>query len=222
MNVKVVPVQPIRGILPKNKMIMDEMILDLNKSEISYCMQFGNVYDENGNIMDRSSLKNIDTKKVIKQSEFTKKTNATPVKLPMQGVVGAPIHLRENKIKEQYVPTNMFYNLVPEYHIEDNFYILEITFKTNDSYFNKDSLYGVFNFIKGTKRPIKIEYKVKDNWNEFHGNKFADLDSLNNGDKFIFRFIPNPNNTEFNYKMSIKEDKNNNEISSITDSIKIS
>ena len=44
MLVKVIPQRPILGILPKNKWISDEMELDLNKREITHCMQFGSVY----------------------------------------------------------------------------------------------------------------------------------------------------------------------------------
>ena len=68
MKVKVVPKKPIPGILPKNKWIDVEMVLDLNKKEIAHCMQFGNVYDEYGNLIDSVRIKSMSSNNIIVKS----------------------------------------------------------------------------------------------------------------------------------------------------------
>lgn len=84
------------------------------------------------------------------------------------------------------------------YTKEDDFVILEA--KLNSDYtLGGVSTYGLFTITSGS-RPTCLEYKSEDNWVKF-SNKFANLDTLVNGDTFVFRFIPNG---EFTYRISIK------------------
>lgn len=216
MRVKVVPIYPIRGVLPKNKCIDVEMELDLNKSEILCCMQSANVYDENGNILDRSSLNKIDFNKVKIAKPEEKIINNIP-KMPRQATVGTPILPRDNNNQNKKISTE-YYHLSSKYSKEENYYILEVTFHIDYEGVDKVSgnVYGLFNLINGTKRPNILEYKANDNWSKFNA-KFANFDVLTDGDKFVFRLTPNTNSQEFNYKITLKD--GSNELVSLTDKI---
>ena len=63
------------------------------------------------------------------------------------------------------------------------------------------NLYGLFTVISGA-RPTSLEFKVGDEWFKF-SNKFANFTEIENGAKFVFRFIPK-NENEFTYRLSIK------------------
>ena len=238
MKVKVVTKYPIPGILPKNKCIQGEMELDLNKNEIIHCMQFGNVFDEDGNILDRLSLKNIDKpikpRGMIKPIVFT----VTPPedveikvepgyhepisepKLPKQGVVGAPISIKGKETTESVEVIKK--DFVKDYTLkvvscvkEDNFYVLEVEFCTGVGKIG-GNMYGLFSNVDGSKRPYVLEYKNGDTWQKFN-NKFSNFDVLANGDKFVFRFIPATDKGVFKYKLVIKEV--NNELVTLKDEI---
>lgn len=89
MKVVIIPKKPIPGILPKNKWIDDKMVLDLNRNEIKHCMQFGNVYDESGNLIDAVSIKNIPdrikfTEKVVSESNTENKIPENPSTEPLE------------------------------------------------------------------------------------------------------------------------------------------
>lgn len=75
MRVKVIPNRPIPGLLPKNAMLTGEACLDLNKREILYCMNFGNVFDEEGTVIDHKYLSEVfyptTPKRVVKPETAT-------------------------------------------------------------------------------------------------------------------------------------------------------
>lgn len=104
MKVVIIPKKPIPGILPKNKWIDSKMVLDLNKNEIKHCMQFGNVYDESGNLIDAISIKNISdrksTEKVVSESNTENKIPEKPSAEPLekQNIQKEPV---KEEIKEE-------------------------------------------------------------------------------------------------------------------------
>lgn len=202
MKVKVVPKKPIPGILPKNKWIDSEMELDLNKNEILRCINFGVVYDEDNNVIDNSYLSNYDKntcKKVFTDfiNNNTKEPVLTdkPVDIKTVETVNVKAEEKEEKIKEEI---SIDLKLVSA-RKEEEYIIIETELVTNTK-LEKD-MYGLFTILSGS-RPM-MEYKNNDEWIKF-SNKFNNFSELENGDKFVFRFIPK-NNSNIKYRISIKE-----------------
>ena len=217
MLVKVVPIRPIPGILPKNKWIDDEIILDLNKNEIVHCMNYGNVYDEDGNIIDAISVH----KKAINQNkpkavEVIKPVEVEPVIVKEVPEIIIPEPVKEVAImgpitvipvEEEPVIEPVIEESVEEPYFklemiscvkEDDHIILETQMNTNSKL--EGSLYGLFNVTSGT-RPM-VEFKTASGWNKVN-NKFADFNEILNEDKLTFRLTPK-NENEFAYKILIK------------------
>ena len=216
MKVVVIPQRPIPGILPKNKWIDTKMVLDLNKNEIKHCMQFGNVYDESGKLIDAVNIKNIpdmikSTGKVVSEPE--KKIETPEVTLPE---VSEPEIIEEEPVSEEIeVPVEepVIEEVEPvedeaPYYIfkiescvkEDDYINLTLAMDTNSKL--EGNLYGLFNITSGPK-PLSIEYKSGDNWVKF-GSKFANFETISNGDTLSFRFVPK-NENEFGIRILIKE-----------------
>ena len=228
MKVVVIPKRPIPGILPKNKWISEKTVLDLNKNEIKHCMQFGNVYDEKGNLIDSISIKTLsfDVKPVVEEvvepvmatagystpvvdevEEPEVVLTTTPVEEPVvvvteevvEPVVEEVVTVEPVAEEPEVVDEVPYYNLNTSYTKEDDYIILEAEVNTNSKL--EGSLYGLFSVVSGTKP--SIEYKSGDNWIKF-SNKFANFDKIENGDKFVFRFAPK-NENEFTYRILIRE-----------------
>jgi hypothetical protein len=224
MIVKVVPVRPIHGILPKNKWLDTEMVLDLNKNEIVYCMQFGNVYDEDGKLIDAISVHqkakvNPKTKAVeiietvavepvivkevpeVATVELTTTENDEPMVIEAeQEPISEPVAVYTEVAVEEEKEEPKYFNLeVSSCVKEDEYIILTTQMNTNSKL--EGNLYGLFNVTSGT-RPV-VEYKLNDEWVKIN-NKFANFTKIENEDKFVFRFTPK-NENEFSYKIVIKE-----------------
>ena len=212
MKVKVIPVRPIPGILPKNKWIDMEMDLDLNKNEIVHCMQFGNVYDEDGKIIDAISVHKSDfMKPKMKAVETIEAALAKPAIIEVNPINPLPESIRTEEVVEEQVLEEIEEVIetateVPVFKLEEvscvkeeNYIILETQLKTNSKL--EGNLYGLFSITSGPK-PV-VEVKVNDGWSKF-GNKFADFNSMEDGTKLVFRFLPK-NENEFSYRLSIKE-----------------
>lgn len=222
MLVKVIPIRPIPGILPKNKWIDSEMTLDLNKNEIIHCMQFGNVYDENGDIIDAISVHKTDFDRIriikpIKLEPVIIKEvpEMTLPELVEEQVIMGPISIEESivepvlevmpesitvEIEDEEIKEESYFKLeVVSCVKEDNYIILTTQMNTNSKLEGK--LYGLFNITSGT-RPT-IEFNTLSGWTKFN-NKFADFETILNGDKLVFRFTPK-NDNEFSYKILIKQ-----------------
>ena len=218
MLVKVIPVRPIPGILPKNKWIDTEMVLDLNKNEIVHCMQFGNVYDEDRKLIDAISVHKADFgKPKAKPVEVVKPVEVEPVIVKDVPTVTMSEPVKEEKSVEEPIIEVHPINPIVETTLEnvenpvvcfleqvscvkeDNYIILTTQMNTNSKL--EGNLYGLFNVTSGT-RPV-IEYKLNDQWIKIN-NKFANFNKIESGDKFVFRFLPK-NENEFSYKIVIKE-----------------
>ena len=208
MIVKVVPIRPIPGILPKNKWVDSEMVLDLNKNEIIHCMQYGNVYDEDGNLFDAISVHKksvvVNKPKVMKPEVIKNDSDALLIKeepvvnsISEEVVIMGPIEVIEDE--PAVVETEYFDIKVLDHIKEENSIILITQMDTNSKL--EGSLYGLFNITSGP-RPT-LEYKVNDEWVKFN-NKFSNFETIENGDKFVFRLTPK-NNNEFAYKLLIKQ-----------------
>lgn len=224
MLVKVVPIRPIYGILPKNKWIDTEIVLDLNKNEIVHCMQFGNVYDEDGKLIDAISVHqkakvNPKTKAVeiietvavepviikevpeVATVELTVTENVEEMAIEAeQEPISEPVAVYTEVAVEEEKEEPKYFNLeVASCVKEDEYIILTTQMNTNSKL--EGNLYGLFNVTSGT-RPV-IEYKSNDQWVKIN-NKFANFNKIESGDKFVFRFLPK-NENEFSYKIVIKE-----------------
>lgn len=195
MIVKVSPIFPIPCILPKNKFIDDEMILDLNDKEIRHCMNYGVVYDENGIIIDNYYLnkRKFATKSILNVPK--------PVCLESENLVESNIL---DIVKEHTEINEKIVN--PEYDIainsitkDNNFIIIETVFTSNTEL--TGDMYGLFEINPYTKHSL-VEYKSGENWIKF-GKKFGDFKELYNGDKFIFRI--NSNSKDVTFNLCIKE-----------------
>lgn len=219
MQVRVVPLRPIPGILPKNKWICEEMELDLNRREIIYCMKFGNVYHNDNLISDMASLNSIYLQKEITKVNITEALEEIiskpetpiifeePVGVPIQEVVDdnnpfvkigeeEPVIIPDAKIDY----TLKMVSVVKE----DNYIILTTQFNTEHGKIG-GNMYGLFNIVNGT-RPSSIDYKVDDSWVKIN-NKFASLNVIEDGQTFTFRLLPKNNNV-FKVKIAIKELQN--------------
>lgn len=224
MLVKVIPIRPIPGILPKNKWIEDEMVLDLNKNEIVHCMNYGNVYDEDGNIIDAISVH----KKAVKQNkpkavEVIKPVEVEPIIVKEVPEITIPEPVKEEEVVimgpitvvEEITPIVATVEIEEEEEAvaeeapyfklevvscikEDDHIILETQMNANSKL--EGNLYGLFNVTSGT-RPM-VEFKTLSGWSKVN-NKFADFSTILNGDKLTFRFTPK-NENEFAYKILIK------------------
>lgn len=200
MKVKVIPTFPIPGILPKNKKIIEEMILDLNKNEIIHCMQYGNVFDENGHILDKFSLSKI---------SFVEKCMKKYVqKAPKQVVLEPEKIVEDNNINILKEETEPIVEVVESYYginivsiTKDDYINIESVFDTNTKKL-EGNLYGLFDITKGP-RPSLIEYKNGDEWITF-AKKFTDFSELKDGDKLLFRLLPK-NDSAITFALSIKE-----------------
>lgn len=200
MRVKVVPKKPIPGILPKNKWIDKEMELDLNEREIIRCMNFGIVYNENGEVISsyaiNSNNNNVDFIIDVKNNDtkpFVTGMSINPV-----------IEQEQTSITSKVVaePVETYYNLeVLSCTREDGYIVLETVFNTNTNNIKYKNLYGLFNIVSGSK-PL-VEYKSEDSWIKFN-SKFANFSDIKDKDKFIFRFSPK-NNSKIEFRIIIKE-----------------
>lgn len=183
MIVRVVPMRPIPGILPKNKWISSEGVYDLNKAEIIRCSQYGSVYDEDNNLVDSnyfSQLKNIDIK--------------IPITDTIKIDIVAEEPLVQPEVKKEYSI------IVPSCVKDDDYIILTTKFNTDDGKIS-GNMYGLFS-VSG-KRPTSLEYKNDNEWVKFN-NKFMNTSELEDGHEFIFRIKPNGEGN-IKYRISIKE-----------------
>lgn len=221
MIVRVIPKRPIPGILPKNKWIDTEMILDLNKAEISYCMQYGTVRDERSNLIDDISVKSIPTsiisskvepKKVVIKEETPITTVYSEDKPIIIDMSKEPIpevafinESEEEIIEEETVIEDIpYYNLkIVSLAKEDDYIILETELDTNSKL--EGNLYGLFTVSSGP-RPVSVEFEVGEEWFKF-GSKFANFTSIENGAKYTFRIVPKSEN-EITFRIVIKEANN--------------
>lgn len=208
MVVKVIPMYPIPGILPKNKYIDVEMTLDLNKAEMIHCMQYGNLYDVDGNIIDRYYLNKMNDKYIVKSQTIKEIVKDVNLNIPIQETLEKEKNIIENIIEQPKKESESFVkNIKPEYKInilsitKGDYITLETEFITNAEKL-VGNLYGLLDIYQGPK-PTIIEYKSGENWIRF-AKKFSNFEELSNGDKFIFRIIPK-NNELFKFNLSIKE-----------------
>ena len=228
MKVKVVPIFPISGILPKNKTIIKEMELDLNKMEIIHCMQYGNVFDEHGVIIDKRYLNEMSKNnfnKAMKQIDTAiELTKTKEPELPVEDTLGEVNSLKEvitevqkdetetsnEALNEQIMEEVKAYveEIKPVYNIElvsidkdGEYFYVEAEFKTNMEKL-EGNLYGLLSVVSGPK-PNSIEYGLKGNWIKF-ANKFNNFNEIKNGDRFEFRIIPKNENV-VKVNLSIKE-----------------
>ena len=207
MKVKVVPKRPIPGILPKNKWIDKEMELDLNVQEIKYCMGFGVIYHDN-ELVDEVNIYKIDQpKKQIPVAEVIPEAPKAPVmRGPIVGYrISQPIKPEvvklDEEVKEESIKPVEIINSLKQVSCvkEENYTILEFEFNTTGEKVGND-LEGRFNINAGSK----VEYKsVNDKWVKFN-SKFATLNELEDGTKFVFRFTPN-HKSLLKYVLSIKD-----------------
>lgn len=233
MKVKVIPVRPIHGILPKNKWIDSEMELDLNKNEIVHCMQFGNVYDEDGKLIDAIS--------VHQKARINPKTKTVEIVKPVSNIETnsiEPVIIKEDPTVttvEASTTTNTEAVVITEAEPEpvvEPAPIYEVVeepvkeIKKEPKYFNlevvscvKEDNHIILETQMNTNSKLEgnlyglfnitsgarpvLEFKVNDEWFKFN-NKFANFTSIENGAKFVFRFTPK-NDNEFAYKILIKE-----------------
>ena len=108
---------------------------------------------------------------------------------------------------EEEIDENTVVEELPHYDLdilscikEDEYIILETMVDSNSKL--EGNLYGLFAIISGS-RPSSIEYKSGDEWRKF-SSKFDNFETIENGDSFVFRFIPK-NESEFTFRISIKE-----------------
>ena len=227
MKVVVIPKRPIPGILPKNKWISEKTVLDLNKNEIKHCMQFGNVYDEKGNLIDAISIKALPFVEKPVVEEVVEPIAVEPVTVASTGYIAPvveevkepevvltttktitvdepiPVAVISEEVVEpivEEIEETRYYELKPTYSKEDNYIILEAEVKSNTKL--EGNLYGLFSVTSGTK-PSSMEFNVNGEWFKFT-NKFANFTDIENGAKLAFRFVPK-NENEFAYRILIKE-----------------
>ena len=212
MKVKVIPVRPIPAILPKNKWIDCEMELDLNKNEIVHCMQFGNVYDEDGKIIDAVSVHKKDfMKPKTKAVEIIEAALIEPAVIevnpinPLLEVIRTEEVVVEEVVEEIKEVIETVEEL-PVFNLEEvscikkeDFIILTTQLKTNSKL--EGNLYGLLSVTSGPKPTF--EFRVNEEWFKF-SNKFANFDSMEDGAKLVFRFLPK-NENEFSYRILIKQ-----------------
>lgn len=212
MKVKVIPMRPIPGILPKNKWIDTEIELDLNVMEIRRCMQYGSVYYEN-EIMDNTKLclfNNDETKLSSVKIELPQRIITTETKGVLEIDEKEVTSLKSDQPSKSFIENNQSDETEIDNELkikelscirEDNYIILELQFNTN-SLFNLDNVNGTFKVNSGSK----IEYKSdSDKWVKFN-YKFNTFEQLENDTKFIFRFIPN-HKSLLKYHLILKQDK---------------
>lgn len=227
MKVTVIPKRPIPGILPKNKWIDREMELDLNKNEIKFCMQNAIVKDMNGNVIDELYVKKLSMQCIVIEKEVEQEPvtlsilTGEPIIIDMKAELPEvatsgyldiiePVVLedvKEESAVEEVIEVEPSYPETPKEYFnleevsvkkEDEYIVLEVKMDTNSKL--EGSLYGLCSIISGP-RPI-MEYKNGEDWIKF-SNKFANFETIENDDRFVFRFIPK-NENEFTYRVSIK------------------
>lgn len=217
MKVKIIPIRPIPGILPKNKWIDTEIILDLNKKEIIHCMQYGNVYDFLDNVIDTNYLaafddhlkayyyQTIESKPEFQSTVLTVSTSDEPIVIDMSQDIPDEVIINEETETDDFTKIYPYTLDVISCEKEDEYIILETQFNCNysEKITGRSSLYGLFICTSGDKP--SVEYKKNDNWKKFN-NIFSNFNELQNGTKFIFRFIPK-NNSEVQFDLSIKNGK---------------
>ena len=201
MKVRVVPERPISGILPKNKWLDTEMELDLNKNEIIRCMQFGSVYNMNGELIKEvPSYVSTYTAPLVQPKPLL--INADPAELSKPFVEETPVvHIPnvtviEEEQKEEI--TKLF--LTVSASTEDEYVYLTVQFVPNGEGF-EGNLYGLLN-IQGQNKPV-VEFKQEDNWVKF-GSKFSNFNCLKNEDKFEFRLVPKTKD-QIKFRVLVKE-----------------
>lgn len=222
MIVTVDPQRPISGILPKNKWITEKTELDLNRNEIIRCTQFGTVYDPDMNIINTHNIDEIidlDNKRQLSKCIEDLKYHTLDI-LDKDVLFGKQEETPKKEIPEEITVDNdlkIEYTLNQvNYYKEDDYTVVEMEFNTTGETISGD-LYGLFMII-GTKAST-LEYKSGDNWQRFN-NKFANMSTLSNGDKFVFRFILKESNvSNVRYKMYIKDKSTNKELVSIQNEI---
>lgn len=227
MKVTVVPSRPIPGILPKNKWIDTKMELDLNKNEIKHCMQYGNVYDKSGKLIDTMNIQNLFNKKVYKKlvlkietpvvineninlvsekddtNVSLNQTSEEVLEINEEEPVVIETEEKEAEVADKQVTENIeIYNNLKliSYKKENEYIVVETQMDSNSTL--EGDLYGLFLVTSGPK-PSYIEYFSDEKWIKFN-NKFSNLDTVNNEDKFIFRFIPR-NDNQLSIRITIKE-----------------
>lgn len=195
MKVRVVPERPISGILPKNKWLDTEMELDLNKNEIIRCMQFGSVYNMNGELIKEvPSYVSSYTTPLVQPKPLLINTDPAELSKPI-------IEDSDEEILKQVPQVEIINTLkVLSATREDDNVFLTVQFETNGEGF-EGNLYGLLSFV-GQNKPV-VEFKQEDNWVKF-GNKFSNFNNLKNEDKFEFRLTPKSED-EIKFKLFIKE-----------------
>lgn len=231
MKVKVVPKRPISGILPKNKWIDSELELDLNRIEISRCMQFGTVYDMDGIVIDDKYVSRLNdmgklipnvSVKIIDSAVIEKNE---PAFVPFVSIKGPIEEVKEpestttvyesdepividmgGKFPEEPVTIN---ETVEKEEIISELELLSC--KKEDDYIILEVQFNSTNKLEKSmyglfnitagSRP-SVEYKKGENWIKF-SNKFNNFSLLEDGYRFVFRFVPK-NESELKYKLLIK------------------
>jgi hypothetical protein len=203
MKVVVDPKMPIPGILEKNKFLVEKMELDLNEKEIYRCMQFGTVYNENGDVIDLEYLNSISKHKFRK-----------PYSKPEITIKSRPFG--NNRHSEPETPTVM--SLRPTEEEQGELSIVEVSCTKEEDYIILElgaetgsvsgDLFGLLSVFTNVK-PM-VEYKVKDRWVKFNG-KFSNLSKVKAGDFFVFRIHPK-NDSNMKYTFRLKDKENNNEL----------
>ena len=233
MKVLVVPKRSIPGILPNNKWINGEMVLDLNKTEIRHCMCHGYVYDEHGNYIDERYLDNID--KLVSTPKVTVVKEENP--LPEVAVITSDTTESEPLIidmSKEDIPEVVTTGIIGHEIIEETPAVEEVAYAIEEIkeevkeelYYNLEvaSISKVDEYIilvvemnsnaklEGNLYGLftitsgarpSVEFNVGNEWFKFN-SKFADFTCIENEAKFIFRFIPR-NENPFAYRILIKE-----------------
>lgn len=210
MRVTVVPQRPIKGILPKNKWITEEMELDLNRNEIIRCMAYGSVFYNGIQIVNSDSLNKAEKSAYLdlkmKVDEEIKQPKLT--KIIIHDVKEIPKEQTEVP-KEQPVIEEVNNDIKIDYTLsetnctkENEYIILDVQFNTSVGEI-AGNMYGLFNIIG--KRPSTLEVKVDSGWVKFNSN-FRNFSTLKDGDKFTFRFIPRDESI-IKYNVMIKDGK---------------
>lgn len=199
MKVRVVPERPISGILPKNKWLDTEMELDLNKNEIIRCMQFGSVYNMDGELIKEvpSYTNYITPVPLVVNANLEELAKSVTEETPP---IAPTIVVQEDELKQ--VPQIEIINSLKVLSTskEDDYIFLTVQFETNHEGF-EGNLYGLLSFV-GQNKPV-VEFKQEDNWVKF-GSKFSNFNCLKNEDKFEFRLTPKSED-ELKFKLFVKE-----------------
>lgn len=233
MKVTVVPKRPIPAILPKNKWIDSKMELDLNKNEIKHCMQYGDVYNEDGVLMDELNIKKVSDEFLTEVAKVVLGEKSIPDMGYLDGstiIKTSDLKLEDlprvtaedfkavtveefNHIVDPIINEEKLENVEDEEELETIYYALKPHYSKEDNYIILEVEMETNSKLEGNlyglfsiisgPKPVPFEYKTETGWVKFN-NKFTNFDKLENGDKLIFRLTPK-NENEFTYRILIRE-----------------